>query len=89
MLQQAATPSFWKALVFTTIFGLPIAYSMSLAFNKVAPIVWYVATPLVIAVTAYGVHTRMLDDWRANDRMHMEKFNRTTSVKRNIRVKRK
>jgi hypothetical protein len=86
---KPATPSYWKALLFTSILGLPILYWMSHTFTRAAPIVWYIATPIAIGIVAYGVHARTLNDWRASDQMNYEAFNRKTSVTRNLRVKRK
>jgi hypothetical protein len=77
---KPAKPSYLRALFVTAIIGVPFAYELSRSWTKASPLLWYVATPLIIALVAALLYTRTLSDWRTNAFMDLNKVDRRADV---------
>lgn len=75
MLQpKPATPSYWKALIVATIFGLPIMFVVR-AVLPIAPIALYAGTAIAVVVAAYfinaGMKQGLMHDWAGGSTLGM------------------
>lgn len=86
--QPYSKPRYWKALVVTMVFLVPIALVIR-AFVHMPDAVWTVLSIGAALVIAWGVHARMQNDWRASDTMAARTFHSRTSVTRNIHIRRR
>lgn len=68
-------PRYWKALVVTALFLIPLAL-FARAFVRMPDYVF--AALVVVAALAISsvLHLRIRNDWRAQDTMKMERFDR-------------
>jgi hypothetical protein len=81
-------PRFWKALLATMFFSVPLAL-LARAAVPMTDLVWFALTiglTLAIAGTIYG---RMINDWRAGHTMHLETFEKRNAVGKNIKIDRR
>jgi hypothetical protein len=88
VLPPSPQPRFWKALIFAAIpvgFVLWTILARSSVPAWIALALWAGASLAVAGI----VHTRMLNDWRASDTMHLHRFERGANVGRNVRIKRR
>jgi hypothetical protein len=81
-------PRYWKSLVITIIFVLPLALFFRWLL-RIPDLIWTYATLGVALIVSWAVHTRMRDDWRAGGTMALSDFHNRTTVARNIRIKRR
>ncbi len=86
--RQQAQPRFWKALLVTMVFTVPLTL-FARAIVRMTDIVWFAVTIAFTLVVAGTIHSRTINDWRAGDTLHSEAFDRNTSVGRNIRIRRR
>lgn len=71
--RKQAKPQFWKALIATVIFAVPLAL-FARAFVRMTDVVWFALTIGATLAIAWTVHSRTIDDWRASDAMHLREF---------------
>ena len=81
-------PRYWKALVVTMVFLVPIALVIR-AFVHIPDAVWAFLSIGAALVIAWGVHARMQNDWRATDTMAARTFDSRKTVTRNIQIRRR
>jgi hypothetical protein len=84
--QPNPAPRYWKALVVTTVFLVPMALVFR-AFAHMPDAVWAVLSIGAALVIAWGVHARMQNDWRASGTMAARTFDSRTTVARNVQIK--
>ena len=83
---QPLEPKYWKALLFVGAFTLLIAWFLH-PILRLAPTAWAIVLPIFIVGASGVMHHRMKNDWRAQDTMNMELFDRRTAVGRNVTIK--
>lgn len=81
-------PRFWRALVATIIFIVPLAL-VGRAFVPMTDIVWFALTGGITVASAWAIHSRTINDWRASDAMHLRDFEERNAVSKNIRIRRR
>jgi hypothetical protein len=81
-------PKFWKALLATLLFSVPLSLVARALFHM-GDLVWLISTVGGSLIIASIVHGRVVNDWRAQDKLHMQVFDRRTSVAPRVRVGRK
>jgi K+ transporter len=86
--RKQAQPRFWKALLVTMVFTVPLAL-FARAIVRMTDIVWFSLTIGFTLVVAWTIHTRTINDWRAGDTMHLETFEKRMSVGKNIKIDRR
>jgi K+ transporter len=86
--RKEAQPRFWKALIVTMVFTVPLTL-FARAIVRMSDMMWLALTIGLTLLVAWTIHTRTINDWRAGDTMHSETFDRSTSVGRNIRIRRR
>lgn len=87
-LPQPGKPKYWKALLTTALFAMPLSL-FPRAFFHMSDAVWLVSAVAATVVIAAMVHARIANDWRASDTMRLEDFDRRTAVTRNVRIDRR
>ena len=80
-----AEPKFWKALLATAIFAVPLSLVARALFHMSDP-AWLVSTIAGSLIVASIVHARVVKDWRAGDTLNLQYFHRGTSVAPCIRI---
>lgn len=81
-------PRFWKALLATLIFSVPLALFLR-ALVRMTDLVWFALTIGMTLAIACIIHARTINDWRASDTMHLRDFEKRNAVRRNIRIGRR
>jgi hypothetical protein len=77
-------PRYWKALLMTALFAIPLSLFARAAFHW-SDILWAAVTVVATAIIAQRIHARMINDYRAVDEMRLETFERHTTHTRSIR----
>lgn len=77
-------PKFWKAALTAAVFCLPVTLVVR-AFLPMSDLVWLLVAFCSTLVVASVVHARVCNDWRAQDTMDSEAFDRRTGVAPNVR----
>jgi hypothetical protein len=86
--RKQAQPRFWKALLVTMVFTIPLAL-FARAIVRMTDLVWFGLTIAFTLVVAGTIHSRTINDWRAGDTMHLRTFEKRTSVGKNIKIRRR
>lgn len=81
-------PRYWKALVVTMIFLVPLAL-VSRVFVRMPDAVWALLSIGAALVIAWGVQARMQNDWRARGTMAASTFHNRTAVARNVQTRKR
>gem|GEM_PF-3575390 len=80
-----SAPKFWKAALTAAVFCLPVTLLVR-AFVPMSDLIWILVAFSSTLVVASIVHARVCNDWRAQDTMDSEVFDRRTSVAPNVRT---
>jgi hypothetical protein len=72
-------PRFWKALLATLIFSVPLALFLR-ALVHMTDLVWFVLTIGMTLAIASIIHSRTIFDWRASDTMHLQDFEKRNAT---------
>ena len=81
-------PRFGKALVATIIFyrSTRVGRAGICAHDRH---VWFALTGGITVASAWAIHSRTINDWRASDAMHLRDFEERNAVSKNIRIRRR
>jgi K+ transporter len=86
--RKQAQPRFWKALLATMVFAVPLTL-FARAIVRMTDVVWFALTIAFTLVVATMIHSRTMNDWRVGDTMHLNTFEKRTSVGKNIKIDRR
>lgn len=81
---DAPKPKYWKALFVAALFTIPVSLFIR-AFIHMSDMVWFVSLLVVTLLIAQTVLARMVNDWRAQDMIDLETFERRHQITRRIR----
>ena len=79
-------PRFWKALLVVAFPVALVAWSLPLVHIKLPSAVLIGGAIFAWLAIAVAINSRVTNDWRAQDTMNLEEFQRQTSVAPNTRV---
>jgi hypothetical protein len=71
--RKQAQPRYWKALLATLLFTVPLAL-FARALVRMTDLVWFAGTIGVTLAIAWTIHSRTMNDWRVGDAMHLSTF---------------
>jgi hypothetical protein len=86
--RKQSEPRFWKALLASALFVVPLAL-FARAIVHMTDLIWFAVTIACTLAVAGTIHSRTINDWRAGDTMHLRTFEKRTSVGKNIKIDRR